>query len=251
MRLLGRACEVHLDKTHWSSAALWDGVSLQVRGQSLTWERGQVFVGSAIEPGAHSGCAVGHRKNKAQAVFQSGSSCYAAVVSLVAARGRVHSKCFFHCYIAEWMLLAEPVISGVLENMDPVFLQSLFAASTSRVSPMTTISTECQHAGTLLGGDGIKPCGAKPRMEVPIHHDLTRGDGKLYVRVARRQNRNSLLTAMLFGYSSCRTGARGENVKQLFFFLDVMVFRCPDKRFWCSCLSSFCRLHEWLFLSFV
>ena len=59
--------EVGLDKTHWSSSIAMDGETLTVRGQSIEWEL--EFVGSVIEPGAHSGGAVRHRTQKASSVF--------------------------------------------------------------------------------------------------------------------------------------------------------------------------------------
>ena len=61
--------EVGLDKTHWSSSIAMDGETLAVRGQSIVWERKLEFIGSVIEPGAHSGGAVRHRTQKASSVF--------------------------------------------------------------------------------------------------------------------------------------------------------------------------------------
>ena len=46
-----------------------DGETLTVRGQSIEWERKLEFIGSVIEPGAHSGGAVRHRTQKASSVF--------------------------------------------------------------------------------------------------------------------------------------------------------------------------------------
>ena len=40
-----------------------------VRGQNIEWERKLEFIGSVIEPGAHSGGAVRHRTQKASSVF--------------------------------------------------------------------------------------------------------------------------------------------------------------------------------------
>ena len=45
------------------------GETLAVRGQSIVWERKLEFIGSVIEPGAHSGGAVRHRSHKASSVF--------------------------------------------------------------------------------------------------------------------------------------------------------------------------------------
>ena len=53
--------EVGLDKTHWSSSVALEGEALVVRGQNIAWERKLEFIGSVIEPGAHSGGAVRHR----------------------------------------------------------------------------------------------------------------------------------------------------------------------------------------------
>ena len=50
--------EVCWDKTHWSSSIALDGETLAVRGKSIVWERKLEFIGSVIEPGAHSGGAV-------------------------------------------------------------------------------------------------------------------------------------------------------------------------------------------------
>ena len=61
--------EVGLDKTHWSSSIAMDGETLVVRGQSIVWERKLEFIGSVIEPGAHSGGAVGRRVQEASSVF--------------------------------------------------------------------------------------------------------------------------------------------------------------------------------------
>ena len=44
-------------------------VRLVVWGQSIVWERKLEFIGSVIEPGAHSGGAVRHRSQKASSVF--------------------------------------------------------------------------------------------------------------------------------------------------------------------------------------
>ena len=61
--------EVGLDKSHWSSSTAMDGETLAVRGQNREWERKLEFLGSVIEPGAHSGGAVRHCTQKASSVF--------------------------------------------------------------------------------------------------------------------------------------------------------------------------------------
>ena len=65
--------EVGLDKTHWSSSIAMDGETLVVRGQSLVWERKLEFIGSVIEPDAHSGGAVRHRSKRHPRSFASGN----------------------------------------------------------------------------------------------------------------------------------------------------------------------------------
>ena len=52
------------------SSVAMDGETLVVRGQSIVWERRLEFIGSVIEPGAHSGGAVRHRSQKASSVFR-------------------------------------------------------------------------------------------------------------------------------------------------------------------------------------
>ena len=61
--------EVGVDITHWSSSVALDGEALFVRGQNIVWDRKLDFIGSVIEPGAHSGGAVRQRSHKAASFF--------------------------------------------------------------------------------------------------------------------------------------------------------------------------------------
>ena len=161
--------------------------SLQVRGQSLAWERGREFVGSVIEPGAHSG-GVGHCKNKAQAFFTKwkfllcsrGPSwslrmdAYKASVSSIVT---LLSGCWIsveaarRCFLIVERTLADP--DGWLLGEDKISpsssiqtlcfcpaLGSIDRLGTSRGSPMTTLYTECSHAGIRLMANGSKLNGA-------------------------------------------------------------------------------------------
>ena len=61
--------EVGLGKTHWSSSVAMDGETLAVRRQSIVWEHKLEFIGSVIEPGAHSCGEVRHHSQNASSVF--------------------------------------------------------------------------------------------------------------------------------------------------------------------------------------
>ena len=97
--------EVGLDKTYWSSSIAMDGETLAVRGQSVEWERKLEFIGSVIEPGAHSGGAVRHRTQKAiLSLLQVETSLVQSESVLERENESVWGEHSFECHVAEWLL---------------------------------------------------------------------------------------------------------------------------------------------------
>ena len=96
--------EVGLDKTHWSSSIAMDGETLAVRGQSIVWERKLEFIGSVIEPGAHSGGAVRHRTQKASSVFCRVETSLVQSEPVVEGERESVRERSLECYVAEWLL---------------------------------------------------------------------------------------------------------------------------------------------------